>query len=86
MGSDATLNVRVDSETKKQAREVLDHLHMTMSEAVCIYLRQIVLNKGIPFDLKIPNEQTSQALKDVQAGKGLYVAEDVDKLLEELDS
>lgn len=33
--------------------KILSQLHMTMSEAIALYLNQITLHKGIPFEIKI---------------------------------
>ncbi len=35
-----------------------------MSEAISLYLAQITLHKGIPFEVKIPNALTARTLKD----------------------
>ena len=45
---------RVEPELKKQAEEVLSQLGIPMANAINIYLRQIVLRKGIPFDVRLP--------------------------------
>ena len=82
----ATINTRVDPKTKSQAQHILDDLHITMSEAISMYLRQIIFHRGIPFELKIPNKETLQALKEVERGKGLKSFDSVDDLFEDLES
>ena len=62
MTQTASINMRIDSQTKQQASKVLDKLHLSMSDAIAIYLRQIVYHQGIPFDLKIPNKITAAAI------------------------
>ncbi len=51
-----TMNLRVDSKLKKDAEKVIDELGISMSAAINIYLKMIVRNKGIPFDLRITKE------------------------------
>ena len=46
---------RVEPELKEQAEEVLSQLGIPMANAINIYLRQIVLRKGIPFDVRLPH-------------------------------
>lgn len=46
--------IRIDEETKKQAVELLAGLGLTLSDAVNIFLKQILLRGGIPFDVKYP--------------------------------
>ncbi len=40
-----------------------------MSEAFNIFLTQSVLQRGIPFEIKIPNDETLEAIKDARAKK-----------------
>lgn len=46
---DSTIQVRVDSKTKKQVKKVLDKLGLNFSSAISIYFRQINKEQGIPF-------------------------------------
>jgi DNA-damage-inducible protein J len=62
------MTIRIDPEIKSQADSVLQFLGLTTSEAVTIFLRQVVLNNGIPFPVKAPvfNDETVAALKDAE--------------------
>ncbi len=82
----ATIQTRVDPAVKKSAQKILKKLNITMSEAISMYLSQITLQKGIPFELKIPNELTAKTLRDTEDGKGLHTVDSVDHLFQELDS
>ncbi len=86
MSNSATIQVRVDEPTKKQAKNILNALHLSMSEAICLFLRQVVLHRGIPFEIKIPNELTEKVLRESEEGVDLHTASTVDKLFEELDA
>ncbi|MDA3938858.1 MAG: type II toxin-antitoxin system RelB/DinJ family antitoxin [Spirochaetia bacterium] len=57
-----------------------------MSDAISIYLTQVTLQNGIPFDLKIPNELTTETIKKSERGEELHHVNTVDALLKELDS
>lgn len=82
----ATIQTRVDPAIKKSAQKILKELNITMSEAISMYLSQITLQKGIPFELKIPNELTVKTLRDTENGKGLHTVDSVDHLFRELNS
>ena len=45
---------RVEPEIKEQAEQVLRQLGIPMSNAISLFLRQIIMQRGIPFDMKIP--------------------------------
>lgn len=85
MTNSATIQTRIDPDVKKQAKRILDTLGISMSEAIGAYLRQIVLRKGIPFELKIPNEATIQAVEQLETGKG-STFENIDEFLKDLES
>ena len=54
MARTANVFARVEPEVKEQAEQVLDRLGIPMSNAVGMFLRQIVLQRGIPFEMKLP--------------------------------
>jgi len=49
-------------------------------------LKGLVLHRGIPFDFRIPNEETIQAMKDADEGNTIGPFNSVDELMEELNS
>lgn len=86
MGKTATIQTRVDPVVKHNAQIILNKLNISMSEAISMYLAQISLHKGIPFEIKIPNEITAKTLKDSENRKNLHAVDSIEELLEELDS
>ena len=50
----ANIYTRVDPVVKEQAEEILDQLGIPMSNAIGMFLRQVVMHNGIPFDMKLP--------------------------------
>ena len=57
MAKSENIFVRVEPQVKEQAEAVLDQLGIPMSNAVGMFLHQVVLQKGIPFEIKIPNSK-----------------------------
>lgn len=57
MTEKAAINVRVNQETKQNAEKVLNKLGIPMSVAIDMYLRQIALTRGIPFNLSSKKEK-----------------------------
>ena len=85
MAKSETIQARINSEVKQEAQRILGQLHITMSEAIALYLTQITLHKGIPLEIKIPNELTAKTLKESETGKSLHNVENVNDLFKELD-
>lgn len=46
--------IRIEENTKKQAVELLEGLGLNLSDAVNIFLKQVILHGGIPFEVKYP--------------------------------
>ena len=57
MARTSNVFARVEPEIKEQAEQVLDQLGIPMSNAVSMFLRQIVLQRGIPFEMKLPERK-----------------------------
>ena len=74
-------NVYLDSNLKEQAKEIYKHYGLSLSEAVNMFLAQSVFNRGLPFEVKIPNDMTLEAMKDVETGENYeeVALEDLDK-------
>ena len=64
-------NVYLDATTKEKAQEIFKQYGLGLSEAFNIFLTQSVLQRGIPFEIKIPNDETLEAIKDARAKKNM---------------
>lgn len=70
MSKTAQLNIRTDIEIKNQVEKIFKQLGLTHSEAIGLFYRQVILNDGLPFEIKIPkdkvfNQETKQAIYEV---------------------
>ena len=59
------IQLRIDDKTKNSAKKVLDELGIDMSSAIKVYLRQIVINQGIPFKLVTENGFTPEEEREI---------------------
>jgi len=57
MARTSNIFARVEPEIKEQAELVLEQLGIPMSNAIGLFLRQVVLQRGIPFELKLPQSK-----------------------------
>jgi DNA-damage-inducible protein J len=62
-------NIYLDGQLKEQAKNIYKHYGLSLSQAVNIFLAQSVFNRGLPFEVKIPNDETLQAMRDVDTGE-----------------
>ena len=70
MAKTAMAHARLTPEIKKKAETILKELGISISAAYEMFYRQIIAHQGIPFEFRIPNEDTIQAMKDARKGKG----------------
>lgn len=81
----AVIHTRVQPALKATVEKVLAKLGLSTSEAINLYFSQIALHKGLPFDVKIPNRATKQAIKEARSGKGMRVMS-VEELMRNLNA
>ena len=67
----AIINARVKPDLKNEVEQILSRLGITTTQAITMYFEQIKMNKGIPFQVKIPNDETVQAMKDARANRDM---------------
>lgn len=66
-----TTSIKLDPTVKQEAQKIFNELGLSLGEAVNLFLNQVRLRKGIPFDIEIPNEETQAVMRDVLEGKNL---------------
>lgn len=52
----ANVNVRVEPEVKERAEAILERLGVSVSAFINMTYRQVILHKGIPYDVAIPTK------------------------------
>ena len=88
MAKTDTLHIRIEPSVKQKAEETLNELGLSISDAINVFLRQVILNDGIPFEVRKPkfNQESIEAIEDDKKGKNLSKTFDsVDEMFEELD-
>ena len=80
----AIINTRIEPKLKTKAEAILHKVGLTSAEAVRLFYKQICLQRGLPFDVKIPNKETLKAMHDADTGK-TRKAKSVDALFEDLE-
>ena len=92
MKKSEVLNLEIDSDVIERAEFILEKLGVPMSVAIEIYLRQIIFQRGIPFEVKLPADETLvydnltkeqldeeilKGIEDINQGK-VFTAEEVE--------
>ena len=69
MAKTATINMRVNPETKSAAEEIYASFGMTLTEAINVFLHKSIMVGGLPFDVRQPryNKTTEAAIEEARA-------------------
>jgi DNA-damage-inducible protein J len=62
---------RIDETIKEQASFILDKIGLNVSDAIRLFLNQVVMRKGMPFPVSIPNAETIAAMESSEKGEDL---------------
>lgn len=54
MAKTANLYARIEPDVKEQAENILTALGIPVSNAINMFYKQIILQRGIPFEMKLP--------------------------------
>ena len=54
--SNTTIQIRTDMEVKETVGSIFKQMGMTMSDGINIFLRQVQMNRGFPFEVNEVNE------------------------------
>jgi len=66
-----TVRARLTPDVKEAAEAIFEKLGLGHTEAIRLFYRQVILNKGLPFSVNVPNATTRKAMADVKAGKDI---------------
>ena len=95
MATTTPTQIRIEENTKKQAVELLEGLGLNLSDAVNMFLRQVILRRGIPFDVAYPEDvwefrpeviETMEEAKRISRDPNVKGYTDINELFEELES
>jgi DNA-damage-inducible protein J len=83
--------IRIDEDIKKQAVALFSDLGLDISSAVNIFLRQVVLHGGLPFDVKMPQykQEVIEAMneaREISRDTTVKGYTDIEEIFRELDS
>ena len=73
------INARVRPELKGDVEQILSKLGISTTQAITMFFEQIRINRGIPFSLQLPNDETIEAMQEARNNHDLK-AMDINKI------
>lgn len=68
--ADTYVRARIDTSTKERAADALEAMGLSISDAIRLLMLRIADERRLPFDIKVPNAATREAMAELEAGKG----------------
>ncbi len=62
--------IRVDETNYRRAKKILSRIGLNYSQAISVFNSMIVLNNGLPFEVKVPTKRLKEALDELKLHKG----------------
>jgi len=69
MNKTGYITARVEPKLKASAGRVLDKVGVSTSDAITMFLKQVVLHDGLPFEVRIPNAESREAIEELENPK-----------------
>ena len=79
------IRARVEPALKRQAEELFSELGLSATEAITLFYKQVTVHRGLPFDVRMPNAETIEALQQARDGEGLTEYASLEDLKARLD-
>jgi DNA-damage-inducible protein J len=83
MNKSAVIRARVDPNLKDEVEDVFAQLGLSATQAITLFYQQVKLNRGLPFDVRIPNAVTLRTFVETDAGENIVHCETAEGLLDE---
>ena len=84
MSKSAMIRARVDPALKKDAESIFEKLGISATQAITLFYQQVKWYRGLPFDVRVPNETTLQTFEETDAGQNLVRCKDADDMVQQL--
>jgi len=84
MGKTAVIRARVEPYLKEDAEGIFRRLGISTTQAIAIFYKQVVLRKGLPFDVAIPNVTTRKTFEATDAGRDVILCKDANDMFRKL--
>ena len=84
MNKSAMIRARVDPVLKDEVENLFEQLGLSATQAITLFYRQVRLNRGLPFDVRIPNEVTRRTFAETDAGENIVRCENAEDMFARL--
>lgn len=84
MNKSAMIRARVDPALKEEVENVFEELGLSATQAITLFYQQVRLKRGLPFEVRIPNEVTRRTFEETDAGQNIVRCENAQDMFGQL--
>lgn len=81
--ADTYVRARIDTATKARAADALEAMGLSISDAIRMLMLRVADERRLPFEARVPNATTREAMAELEAGRGKSFAS-LDALMADL--
>ncbi len=78
------VRARIDSNLKENAKKMLSEQGLSLSDAIRLMLKQVVIQKTLPFEIKAPNKETLETFKKTDKDRDIVTCENAKDMFDKL--
>ena len=82
----ATINARIEPMLKHKAEAILHKVGLSTADAIRIFYSQICLNNGLPFEVRLPNDETLDAIHELESSQNRKKYDSMKELWDDVES
>ena len=80
----AVVPIQVEPNLQTEAESIFRELGYSVSEAIALFYQQVILNKGLPFSVRVPNQTTLDTFRKTDAGEELVRCQNAYEIFDSL--
>lgn len=84
MSTTTVVRARIEEGLKDQATAALTDMGLTISEAIRLMLVQVVAEKRLPFEVRVPSKKTLSVFEKTDQGEELHESENLEDMFKKL--
>jgi DNA-damage-inducible protein J len=70
MAAAEVVRARVDASLKREVTIILSGMGLSVSDAIRMLLMRVAAERALPFEVRVPNRTTQDALEAAEGGEG----------------
>ncbi len=84
MAKEAMIRARIEPHLKAEAESIFEELGLSITQAITLFYKQVKLNRGLPFEVRVPNKTTAKTFRDTDARRNIVRNKDKREMFDKL--